>query len=225
MGFSHEWEEKYSNNQQMSIWPWSDLVSYIYRYTDVAKRPHAKVLELGCGAGANIRLFQELGADYYAIDGSSTIIALLKEKFPMYAENLTVGDFTKEIPFDETFDVIVDRASVTHNTTRDIEKTICMIEGCLSRFGGRFIGIDWFSKNHDDFILGEDVIDDAYTKYMGEVKGQFDGVGNVHFSDDAHLRDLFANFDIKVMEEKVVNTLLPVKHRFASWNFVAIKKD
>ena len=225
MGFSKEWEEQYSSNHHMSIWPWSDLVSYIYRYTELAKRPKVKVLEIGCGAGANIRLFQELGADYYAMDGSSTIVKMLQEKYPVYAKNLAVGDFTKEIPFGETFDVIVDRAALTHNTTVDIKKTVKLIEEHLSTGGGQFIGIDWFSKNHDDFALGDILANDEYTKFMGEVDGQFAGVGNVHFSDEAHLRELFANFDIKVMEEKVVNTLLPFKHRFASWNFVAVKKD
>ena len=98
-------------------------------------------------------------------------------------------------------------------------KNICL------RGGGQFIGIDWYSKNHDDFALGDFVVDDKYTKFMGDVDGQFAGLGNVHFSDEDHLKDLFANFDIKVMEEKLVNTILPVKHRFASWNFVAVKKD
>ena len=225
MGFSTEWEELYVNNNQMSIWPWSDLVSYIYRYTEVAKRPNVKVLEIGCGAGANIPLFQKIGADYCAVDGSPTVIKMLQENYPIYANNLVVGDFTKEIPFDETFDVIVDRASLTHNTTADIKKTIDLIEKHLTSPNGIFIGVDWFSKSHDDFILGDKILNDPYTKYMGNVKGQFAGVGNVHFSDDAHLIELFSSFEIKVMEEKVVNTLLPVKHRFASWNFVAVKKD
>ena len=224
MGFSKEWEEQYSSNHQMSIWPWSDLVSYIYRYTNVAKHPNVKVLELGCGAGANIRLFQALGADYYAMDGSPTIIKMLKDKYPMYAKNLVIGDFTIEIPFDEKFDVILDRASLTTNNTTDIKRAISLIETHLSS-GGQFIGIDWYSKKHVDFALGDIVAGDEYTKFMGDVDGQFAGLGNVHFSDEAHLRELFANFDIKVLEEKVVNTLLPVKHRFASWNFVAVKKD
>ena len=136
MGFSNEWEEQYSSNQHMSIWPWSDLVSYIYRYTEVAKRPKVKVLELGCGAGANIPLFKNLNADYYAMDGSPTIIKMLQYKYPMFAKNLVTGDFTVEIPFNEKFDVIVDRASLTTNTTMDIKKSIELIEEHLSAGGG-----------------------------------------------------------------------------------------
>ena len=225
MAFSAEWERLYSDRCQMSIWPWSDLVSYIYRYTDVAKRPKVKVLELGCGAGANIRLFKELDADYYAIDGSVTIIEELKKKFPQYAEHIVEGDFTKNIPFAETFDVIVDRASVTHNTTKDIINTISLIKQHLTNSTGQFIGIDWFSMNHDDYCLGAVIEKDKYTKYMGDVNGQFSGVGNVHFSDEEHLKDLFHDFTIKVMEEKVLNKICPAKHKFASFNFVVTKKE
>ncbi|MGN5030804.1 hypothetical protein ACTFBV_20625 [Aeromonas rivipollensis] len=56
MAFSNEWDEQYKNNHHMSIWPWSDLVSSIYRYAN-PKNGYKRVLELGCGAGANIPLF------------------------------------------------------------------------------------------------------------------------------------------------------------------------
>lgn len=55
MTFSKEWDNLYRNNQQMSIWPWSDLISYIKRYTEGVSGK--SILELGCGAGANIPFF------------------------------------------------------------------------------------------------------------------------------------------------------------------------
>ena len=56
MNFSKEWEERYRENTHLSVWPWSNLISYVMRYA----RPENKdfsVLELGCGAGANIPFF------------------------------------------------------------------------------------------------------------------------------------------------------------------------
>ena len=50
-GFSIEWDQRYKENLQMSIWPWSDLVSAVMRLRLPAS---TRVLELGCGAGANI---------------------------------------------------------------------------------------------------------------------------------------------------------------------------
>ncbi len=221
MGFSKEWEDQYTQQHQMSIWPWSDLVSYIYRYTEVPKRSNVKVLEIGCGAGANIRLFQELDADYYGVDGSLTIVERLKQRFPKYSDHFRTGDFTKAIPFEGKFDVIIDRAALTHNTTTDIKNTILLLKQLMYHEKSLFIGIDWFSTNHDDFQLGVPMIDDIHTKYMGAVKGQFANVGNVHFSDSNHLKELFKDFEIKVMEEKIVHTMVPLEHRFAAWNFVA----
>ena len=55
MSFSEEWNHAYEKNTNLSTWPWSDLVSYVKRFTKLDK--NSKVLELGCGAGANIPFF------------------------------------------------------------------------------------------------------------------------------------------------------------------------
>ena len=73
MSFSKEWDQIYKKNTQMSIWPFSDLISYVKRYLPFVGSSNS-VLELGCGAGANIPFFKSLGIDYFAIDGSITIV-------------------------------------------------------------------------------------------------------------------------------------------------------
>ena len=79
MAFSTEWEKIYQNNEQISIWPWSNCVSLCHRYGNLHEG--MKVLELGCGAGANIPFFVQRKAAYYAVDGSATMVEKLKEKF------------------------------------------------------------------------------------------------------------------------------------------------
>ena len=204
----------------MSIWPWSDVVSYIHRYTDISRRKEANVLELGCGAGANIPFFDSLGVNYYGMDGSEYVIQILKEKFPNYAKKLKVGDFSERVPFDITFDVVFDRAALTHNSTDGILKTLQNIYPLLAS-NGAYIGIDWFSTKHDDFTLGEYY--DDFTKVMKNIPGQFHELGKVHFSSKEHLLELFKDFHMKVMEEKIIETVLPKKQCFSSWNFVAYR--
>lgn len=150
--FSQEWDECYRKNTQMSIWPWSDLVSYVMRYAR-PDSPKYRVLELGCGAGANIPFFSHLGVDYCAIEGSPSIVGKLWEKFPELKKQIVVGDFTKEIPFEGQFDLIFDRASLTHNSTKAIMQTIKLIKESL-KLGSKFIGIDWFSTLHSDYNGG-----------------------------------------------------------------------
>ena len=101
--FSEEWDVCYKNNTQMAIWPWSELVSFVMKYGYRANKK-IRILEIGCGAGANIPFFMSLNAEYFAMDGSATIVKTLKKKFPTIKENIVIGDFTKEMPFKGTFD-------------------------------------------------------------------------------------------------------------------------
>ena len=59
LGFSSEWDDQYSIGRLGSRWPWSDVVSYVMRYVRPQNKK-IKVLELGCGAGANIPFFQSV---------------------------------------------------------------------------------------------------------------------------------------------------------------------
>ena len=159
--------------------------------------------------------------DYYAIEGSHTIVKQLHQRYPDLAGKILVADFTLEQPFSCDFDLVVDRAALTHNSTASIRSALQIVFAALKP-GGIFIGSDWFSINHDDFAWG-DVCGDEFTK-TNHAKGQFTGVGKVHFSDEPHLRDLFSQFEIIYMEEKLIQRYEPRdNHQFASWNIVARK--
>ena len=221
MSFSNEWEDIYNANQQMSIWPWSDLVSYVIRYWKPINRGGLKVLEMGCGPGANISFFQHLKVDYSATEGSASIVSYLADKHPSLAKSIKVADFTKEIPFDKNFDLIFDRASITHNNTNAIQNCISLIYKHLEP-GGIFLGIDWFSTAHSEFQNGI-FTQDLNTKDNFS-NGQFHQVGEVHFSDKLHLKELFQGFEFIVLEHKIIKNEYPKSdYQFASYNF-AVKK-
>ena len=219
MGFSREWNERYQYSTHLSVWPWSDLVSHVMRYCRPDRSGYS-VLELGCGAGANIPFFISLGVDYHAIEGSEEIVRKLWEKFPELKNSIVVGDFTKDIPFSGPFDLIADRASLTHNTTAAIKDTVALLKTRLKP-GSKFVGIDWFSTKHSDYGHGEPA-EDLYTRRNIE-KGTFAGVGCVHFSDRSHLAELFSGFEFQLLEHKTVRREIPAgdNHVFAGWNFVA----
>lgn len=221
MGFNYEWEQSYLNNTHLSIWPWSDIVSLVHRHCKPLIAAGGRVLELGCGAGANIPLFRALGMDYYALEGSPTIVNQLHRRYPDLSEHIRVGDFTIDHPFDGSFDLVIDRAALTHNSTFAIRNALNITFESL-KVGGLFIGSDWFSTTHTDYS-GGNIGDDIFTR-TNYRKGQFTGVGTVHFSDERHLRDFFSKFDILAMEEKSIRRYEPNdNHHFSSWNIVALK--
>ena len=69
------WDKIYSDGEQLTIWPWSELVGFVNKY--VEKKKKLKVLELGCGNGPNIPFFLSLGADYFGIELSNQIASTL----------------------------------------------------------------------------------------------------------------------------------------------------
>jgi SAM-dependent methyltransferase len=223
-GFSSEWDDEYKRRLQLTSWPWSDLVSLINRNCKGVIKTGGVIFELGCGTGPNIPFFQSLGLDYYGVEGSETVVNSLQKKFPELVNNITHGDFTNKLSYSHLpdIDVVVDRAALTHNNLLAIN---CALENILDalKSGGYFIGIDWFSSKHSDFELGREGRD-KNTRINIE-KGQFKGLGNVHFSDEKHLRSLFSGFDIISLDEKVIHSYeLQKNHKFASWNIVARKR-
>ena len=219
MNFSMEWEQHYREATHLSLWPWSDLISYVMRYAR-PQEPSCRVLEIGCGAGANIPFFQDLGVNYHGIDGSPSIVGKLRERFPALKDQIVAADFTLDIPFDGGFDLVVDRSSLTHNSTAAIVNCLGLIHAKLKP-GGKFIGIDWFSTDCD-YQHGCEA-GDTYTR-DGFLRGEFVGFGRVHFSDKPHLQELFKNFKLSRMQHKTIQQEIPdAAWHFSTWNFVAEK--
>lgn len=222
MSFSVEWDRRYAEGTHLSIWPWSDLVSLTMRYARAQAR--GRVLELGCGAGANIPFFLSLGADYHAVEGSETIVKKLRERYPQLAGRIVAGDFTRSLPFDGAFDLVVDRGALTHNTTAAIRNAL-ELAGARMKPGARYIGTDWFSTEDSDFAAGRNA-GDANTR-DGYDEGKLAGTGRVHFSDQAHLGELFRSFSIVAMEHKTVRQAASSQagRVLAVWNLVAERRN
>ena len=222
MSFSREWDENYRAGRHYSTWPWSDLISLTHQYA----APHdgyTKVLELGCGAGANIPFFLALGADYAAVDGSPAVIEMLKGRFPEMSEYLMVADFTLHLPFDGPFDLVVDRSSLISNTTEGMIRGLQLAAEKM-RPGARFIAVDWFSTKHEGATLGEAV--DANTRVHFPEHSDLAGIGKIHFCDRPHIKMLLsaAGLNLVMLNHKVAQTEFPDAGPVrAWWNFVAEK--
>jgi len=221
MMIAKEWEERYLVGKSHSLWPWTDLIKYVKRYANLVEGD--KVLELGPGIGANIPYFLSIGVQYYAIEGSPTAVKLIRDKYPEIADKVVNADFTKIIPFDEKFDLVIDRSSLTHNTTMSILDSLAFIAEKLKP-AGKFVGIDWFAWEHGERVgrVTEDNAGDPFTFMFNA--GKFSGCGAVHFSTKEHLSSIFAEsgFEIELLEYKESQIITPEKNKEATWNLVAM---
>lgn len=234
MTFSPQWSEHYDTR------PFFDRGRYPYfeKTLDIFVADCGRTLELGCAFGANVPYFAHRHADYHGVDGSDKAIGVLLDRHPQLVGKVMVGDFTKAIPFEPGFDLIVDRASMPHNDIASIKRAADLIYDALKP-GGLFIAADWFSTWHSEYRRGTVLERGTRTDYPD---GQFRGVGKVHFSDDDELSQIFSRFEGVHLEERCTRRVGPcylvqkpvkfrwiseeyamVDYRSAVWDFVVRK--
>ncbi len=160
--------------------------------------------------------------DYWAVEGSEAIVEQVRANFPKLCERVVAADFTRDIPFPGPFDIVIDRSSVTHNTTEAIRRTLQMSFERL-RPGGKYLGLDWFSTVYSDAQRGFAL--DSHTR-TNMPDGQFFELGAVHFSDQAHLENLLvtAGFVLERIEHRQIDTFVPTDETTKGWwSFVAVR--
>lgn len=213
-----QWDQVYRAARHHSVWPWSHVVTLVNRHVPNF-RSGLRVLELGCGAGANIRFFLENGAEYWGIEGSESMVDRLHEIYPGIARQILCGDFTKPAAVDKSFDLVLDRGSITHNATPAVRQTLDLVHGYLKP-GGWFIGTDWFSTESDEYHNGRATADPFVRDDF--VDGPFADVGVTHFFDRAHLEDMIRRLDIVALYLRKTERLLPPPgHCHVAWDVVA----
>ena len=107
------------------------------QYKKISDRKHIAILDLGCGEGGNMRFLQKEGFNVVGLDGS--LVALQKNKCITKSENMNyklVNANFAQLPFkSESFDCVVDIASLQHNTFSNISLIVNQIYDFLKKEG------------------------------------------------------------------------------------------
>lgn len=112
MAWDPVWEDIF-NNQSWGKYPGEDLIRFVARnFYHVPDRSQVKILEVGCGPGANLWFMAREGFSISGIDGSQTAVNLARSKLdlecPDWMGMLHCGDIA-QLPFmDMTFDAVID---------------------------------------------------------------------------------------------------------------------
>lgn len=225
MAFSKEWEEIFASGEHFSEYPWSNLVGLVMKYFPFGSESvRPRVLELGCGVGANIPFFLDKGFEYHAVEGSRSAYQCVKSRFGS-AVDVHLADFSKGLPFkSDYFDLVVDRSSTVHNRSDGISRTIGEVERCL-KSGKLFVAVDWFSTESYALTSAGCIESDTIS---GCDSGYLAGCGVTHFFNERTLIDAFGGWTFVHMAKKI---LLPYTvagstakedglFKEAAWDFV-----
>ena len=219
--FSKRWEKSYKGKKQISVWPWSDLITLVSRYV-LNKNKIKNVLELGSGSGANVRFFVEKKINYFGIEGSKSAIKIIIKRFPKLKKNIFLGDFTKKIPFKKKFDLIIDRGSLTHIDHLSLINTLNILKKSLKK-NGYLICVDWFSKKDAAWKVKSKCKKNHIITNIK--KGNLKNVGTTHFSSFKSIKKITNKWKLVYCEEKIKKVLVPKnKELRVSFSFVLKNK-
>ncbi len=212
MSFDQRWQtEVYKKNLQINKYPFHQVVSVVLHYFSKEKdRSKINILELGCGTANNIHFLAQEGFNATGLDGSEHAIELGRTFLDENGLNATLlcQDFTNLSNFaDQSFDMVIDRGSITHNRKKTIETTISEVYRVL-KSNGIFLS-HIFSTKHSAIEYGEPYGDGSYNSFEG---GFYSGESFTFFF--ASEQDIIELYESKftmvskihnVMEEKMSN--------------------
>lgn len=160
--FEHLYQTKGIASQRR--YPNDALIGFLaglYARIPPSERQHIRVLELGCGSGANLWYVAKEGFAAYGIDFAPSGVELCRQvlnHWQVQAE-VQVADMTR-LPFaDGEFDVIFDVVSMQHLTMEQHRLAIAEVRRCLKPDGWFF---SYHLAHHAEIAAAATLID-AYT--------------------------------------------------------------
>jgi ubiquinone/menaquinone biosynthesis C-methylase UbiE len=217
------WEEIYGRGDQLNRYPWDSVVSFILSNAARNKpRDQTSVLEVGFGAGSNLWFAAREGFDVSGVEGSRSAVdyAIRRFKEEGLAGDLRVGDFRK-LPFpDASFDLAIDRGSLTCVGRSDATRALAEIRRTL-RDGGRFL-FNPYSSEHTSAhsgTPGSDGLVEALTR------GTLVGVGPICFYERADVeKALGKGWSIRSLQHLELVDEGPEHTVHAEWRVIAEKR-
>lgn len=194
MSWDPVWEEIF-RSREWGKYPPEELIRFTARnYYSAPDRRAVMLLELGCGAGANVWYLAKEGFQVSGIDGSTT--AIDKASRRLKAEGLTadlrIGDIVTiaDLYPANLFDAIIDVGCLMCNRLESVQATLD--QGlALLKPGGKVL-----SMVSAQGSWGEGLGTEVETGTFLDIReGPLAGVGLVHFFTLEELQALYRRFD------------------------------
>ncbi|GEP89437.1 Methyltransferase domain-containing protein [Chitinophaga terrae (ex Kim and Jung 2007)] len=195
------WDPIWDNvflNQEWGKYPSESVIQFIARNFYKKDRKAIKILEVGCGTGANIWFISREGFQTYGIDGSSVAIDVATKRLAAegLTSNLICGDISS-LPYEtETFDAVIDVECLYANNRTSTERILEEIKRVLKR-NGKF-----FSRTFSDkMYLGQFYEELTALEYTNSSDGPLAGKGFTRLSNRESIREIYgAVFNIESVD-------------------------
>lgn len=177
-------------------YPGEELIRFIARnFYNEANRNQIKILEVGCGEGANIWFLSREGFDVYGLDGSK--VALKKAKKFLDSQSLNAnlhhGD-AMNLPYDDnTFDAVLDVECIYANSLKDSSIILEEIHRVL-KLNGLI-----FSKTFSSEMSGQETatsLEDEPNTFIKMPDGPLrDDYGIIRLTAEDEIKDIYHLFN------------------------------
>lgn len=220
MSWDPVWEEVFIT-QSWGKYPGEDLIRFIARnFYKSPDRREIKILEVGCGPGANLWYMAREGFSVYGVDGSETAIAQAKERLDREAPNwqgeLLVGDISRLPYSDSFFDAAVDNEAICCNSYENSKIIYKELARVMKKNGKLFSRT--FARGCWGDGTGKDVGLNAWIVDEGPLYKK----GIVRFTDYSEIADLLEDFKVNEIE-LLTRTMEDRKHEVREWVIVSEK--
>jgi ubiquinone/menaquinone biosynthesis C-methylase UbiE len=181
------WEQVFKENP-WGKYPSESLIRFIAINFYKSNRSEIKILEVGCGTGANIWYISREGFSAYGIDGSKTAIEIAKKRLEEenLHGNLVVGDIIN-LPYEDNFfDAVIDVECLYANNFENTQLILKEINRVLKNDG-----LFYSRTLSDKMYIGKGF--KQYSKYeFDEVKlGPLKGKGYLRLIDRSGISSLY----------------------------------
>jgi ubiquinone/menaquinone biosynthesis C-methylase UbiE len=222
MVWDRGWDKIFSQHS-WGRYPAEDLIRFVAReFGNVTERDRVRILEVGCGTGANLWYLAREGFSTYGLDGSSVALQAASERLKEegLAAEIAHGD-AMALPYpDGFFDAVLDHECLYANTKPDTEVIISEVDRVLKPGGKLFSRT--FAVGTYGYGMGVRVEGEPHTfrdLQGGALKA---GYGVVRFTAEDELTDLYSPLVIESYEY-LTRSIDERRHQICEWLVVAAK--